>query len=418
MTKNETVSGTSPWRARAAVLTLGTFAVGTDGFVIVGLLPQIQKTLQVSTAAAGQLVSVFAIAYALLGPVFAALTGRWSKRRVLVTGIALLAAGNAVTASAHVYGLVLASRVLAGSGAALFVASAVATAAHLAGEQRRGKAIAMVTAGATLSLVLGAPLGTLIGGAWGWQMAIWFVAAVAVGVAVVIAVLLPPIRLDQGATLRQRIAPLTDQRVLRVLVVTLLTFIGIFLPFTYMSAVFAPAIGGEQARLALLLLVFGVAATAGNLTAGSLTDRYGSRRVVIGAAMGVAAVCVVMLAVQQVFILVAIAQALSGVVSYSVMGPQQHRIIAYAAPESASLVTSLNTSAGYLGNFLASSIGAAILTITGSAAPLLLIAAAFAAFAAFLAWWLSRSTGERGGEAVDETGEPTTTPPEQAPSTR
>lgn len=139
MTKNETVSGTSPWRARAAVLTLGTFAVGTDGFVIVGLLPQIQKTLQVSTAAAGQLVSVFAIAYALLGPVFAALTGRWSKRRVLVTGIALLAAGNAVTASAHVYGLVLASRVLAGSGAALFVASAVATAAHLAGEQRRGR---------------------------------------------------------------------------------------------------------------------------------------------------------------------------------------------------------------------------------------------------------------------------------------
>ncbi|MFC4114037.1 MFS transporter [Nonomuraea zeae] len=418
MTKNETVPGESPWRGRAAVLTLGTFAVGTDGFVIVGLLSQIQKTLQVSTAAAGQLVSVFAIAYALLGPVLAAFTGRWSRRRVLVTGIALLAAGNAVTASAHVYGLVLASRVLAGSGAALFVASAVATAAHLAGEQRRGRAIAMVTAGATLSLVLGAPLGTLIGGAWSWQMAIWFVAAVAVGVAVVIAALLPPIRLDQGATLRQRIAPLTDRRVLRVLVVTLLAFIGIFLPFTYMSAVFAPAIGGEQARLALLLLVFGVAATAGNLTAGSLTDRYGSRRVVIGATMGVAAVCVVMLAVQQVFILVAIAQALSGVVSYSVMGPQQHRIIAYAAPESASLVTSLNTSAGYLGNFLASSIGAVILSITGSATLLLPIAAAFAAFAAFLAWWLPRSTGERGGEAVGETGKPTATPPERAPSTR
>ncbi|MGV9387278.1 MFS transporter [Nonomuraea sp. NPDC003707] len=403
MAGNGKTPGEYPWRARTAVLTLGTFAVGTDGYIIVGLLPEIHKTLHVSTAAAGQLVSVFAIAYALLGPILAAFTGKWPRRRVLVTGVALLAAGNAVTASTHVYGLVLASRVLAGSGAALFVASAVATAAHLAGDQRRGSAIAMVTAGATLSLVLGAPLGTLIGGAWGWQKAIWFVAAVAGVVAVVLAVLLPPIRLDQGATLRRRIAPLTDRRVMRILVVTLLAFIGIFLPFTYMSAVFAPAIGGEQSRLALLLLVFGVAATAGNLTAGSFADWYGPRRVVIGATTGVAAVFLIMLPIREVFILVLIAEALSGVVSYSVIGPQQHRIMAYVPPEGASLVTSLNTSAGYLGSFLASSIGAVILT-TGSAVLLLPIAAAFAAFAAFLACWLSRPTGECDGEVIDETG--------------
>ncbi|MEW9553256.1 MFS transporter [Nonomuraea sp. NPDC050783] len=386
MSENAKTVGEPAWRARAAVLALGTFVVGTDGFVIVGLLPRIQETLHVNAAAAGQMVSVFAVAYALVGPVLAAVTGRWSRRKALVAGIALLAAGNAVTASAHLHGLVLASRVLAGAGAALFAASAVATAAHLAGPRRRGRAIAVVTAGATLSLVLGAPLGTLIGGAWGWQTAIWFVAAAAALVAVVIAVLVPPLRLDQGASVRQRIAPLTDRRVLRVLVVTLPAFIGVFLPFTYMSAVFAPAIGGEPARLALLLLVFGVAATAGNLAAGSLSDRHGSRRVVVAATAGVAAVCVVMLAVRQVFLLVVITEALSGVVSYSIMGPQQHRIIAYADAESASLVTSLNTSAAYLGNFLAGSIGAAVLTVTGSALLLLPAAAAFAALAAFLAW--------------------------------
>ncbi|MEU4741040.1 MFS transporter [Actinosynnema sp. NPDC023658] len=397
--ENDKTAVEQPWRARTAILALGAFVVGTDGFIIVGLLPEINRTLQVSTAAAGQLVSLFSIAYALFGPVLAALTGRWPRRRVLVTGVALLAVGNAVTASAQVYWLVLTSRVLAGAGAALFIASAVATAAHLAGDQRRGRAIAMVTAGATLSLVLGAPLGTLIGGTWGWQTAIWFVAGVAAVVAVVIAVLLPPVRLDQGASLRQRIAPLTDRRVLRVLVVTLLAFIGIFLPFTYMSAVFASAIGGEQARLALLLLVFGIAATAGNLAAGSLADRYDPRRVVIGATTGVAAVFLLMLPIRETFVLVAVATALSGVVSYSVIGPQQHRIIAYAAPGGASLVTSLNTSAAYLANFLSSVLGAVVLTAAGSAVPLLPIAAAFAAVAAFLTWWLSR-----GGEVVDQAG--------------
>jgi MFS transporter, DHA1 family, inner membrane transport protein len=273
----------------------------------------------------------------------------------------------------------------------------VATAAHLAGDKQRGSAIAMVTAGATLSLVLGAPLGTLIGGAWGWQMAIWFVAAVAGAVAVIIAVLMPPIRLDQAATLRQRLAPLTDGRVLRIMVVTLLAFIGVFLPFTYMSAVFASAIGGEQARLALLLLVFGIAATVGNLAAGALADRYDPRRVVISATIGIAAVFMIMVPIREVFVLVAIATALSGVVSYSVIGPQQHRIISYAPAGGASLVTSLNTSAAYVGNFLSSIIGAVILSTTGSAVLVLSIAAAFAALAAFLTWWLSRPAGQRGG---------------------
>jgi DHA1 family inner membrane transport protein len=386
-----------PWWPRVAVLTLGTFVVGTDGFIIVGLLPEIHRTLHVSTAAAGQMVSVFALSYALLGPVLATLTGSWARRRVLVSGVALLAVGNAVTASAHVYGLVLASRVLAGCGAALFVASAVATAAHLVDDERRGRAISLVTAGATLSLVLGAPLGTVIGGAWGWHEAIWFVAAVAAVVAIVLTFVLPPIKLDQTATLRQRIAPLTDRRVLRILIVTLLAFIGVFLPFTYMSAVFGPAIGGHESRLALLLLVFGVAATAGNLTAGSLADRYGPRRVVIGATLGIAVVCLVMLPIRHVFALVAVAEALSGVVSYSVIGPQQHRIIAYAPPGGASLVTSLNTSTGYLGQFLASTVGAGLLATTSSAV-LLPVAAAFAALAAFLTWSLSRA-GKEGSTA-------------------
>jgi MFS transporter, DHA1 family, inner membrane transport protein len=396
MTENGGTVAARAWRARTAVLALGTFVVGTDGFIIVGLLPEIHTTLNVSISAAGQMVSVFSITYALIGPVLAALTGKWPRRTVLVTGIALLAAGNAVTASAHNFGLVLASRGLAGAGAALFAASAVATAAYLAGDKRRGSAIAMVTAGATLSLVLGAPLGTFIGGAWGWQAAIWFVAGIGAVAAVVIAFMLPAIKLDQGATLRQRISPLTDGRVLRILVVTLLAFIGVFLPFTYMSAVFAPATGGDQARLALLLLVFGITATVGNMTAGSMADRFDARRVVIAATLGLAVVCVLMILVRDVFVLAAITVALSGVFSYSIIGPQAYRIINYAPPGGTSLVTSLNTSTAYLGQFLSGTFGAVILTGSGSTALLLSIAAAFAALAAFLAGWLSRRAGERG----------------------
>ncbi|MEY9996093.1 putative MFS family arabinose efflux permease [Streptomyces sp. V4I8] len=231
------------------------------------------------------------------------------------------------------------------------------------------------------------------------------VTAVAGVVSVAIAFLLPEIRLDQTTTLRQRLVPLADRRVLKVLLVRLVAFIGIFLPFTYMSAVFEPATGGDQSRLALLL-VFGIAATAGNLTTGSLADRYGPRLVVIGATMGVAAVFLLMLPARETFVLVAVMNGLSGVVSFSVIGPQQHRIIGYAPPGSASLVTSLNISTAHLGNFLASALGAVILTTAGSAA-LLPTAAVFALTAALLTWWYTRAAGGDGASPAADTTDST-----------
>ncbi|NLU66105.1 MFS transporter [Streptomyces sp. HNM0574] len=406
MSENDTASPGRGWRARTAVLTLGTFAVGTDGFVIVGLLPEMRRTLDVSMAQAGQLVSVFTLAYAILSPVLATVTGKWPRRRVLVTALLLLGAGNAVTALAQDYGAVLASRVLAGSGAALFAANAVATAAQLAGDKRRGSAIAMVTAGSTLALVLGAPLGTFIGNAWGWQAAIWFVTGVAGAVALAIALFLPDIRSRQSVTLRERLVPLTDRRVLKILVVTVLAFIAIFLPFTYMGAVFEPATGGDQARLALLLLVFGVAATGGNLLSGALADRRDPRHVVIAATLGVAVVVLLMLTVREAFVPVAVLHALSGVVSFSVIGPQQHRVIGYAPEGGAPLVTSLNTSSAYLGQFLSSVIGAAILATAGSAAWLLPVSAVFALTAAALTRWTGRPAPAADGEPVTDGGRP------------
>ncbi|MBO1418308.1 MFS transporter [Streptomyces sp. FH025] len=391
------------WRARTAILTLGAFAVGTDGYVIVGLLPQIDRTLHVSSAASGQLVSVFALVVAFLAPVLATVTSKWPRQRVLVTALLLLGVGNAVTALSGDYGLVLASRILAGAGAALFTANAVATAAFLAPGERRGSAIAMVTAGSTLSLILGAPLGTVIGNNLGWQAAIWFIAGIAVVVAVAVAALLPAIRIDQVITLRQRLSPLADRRVLKILAVTLLAFIGIFLPFTYMSAVFAPATGGSQPRLALLLMAFGVAATVGNLAAGRLADRYNARLVVIIATLCIGSVFLIMLAVRGTFVLAVVMEALAGLVCFSVIGPQQQRIIAHAPEGGAPLVTSLNLSTAYLGNFVSSVIGAVILSTASSAAFVLPVAAGFALAASLIAWWTARPVGAGGEDPAEGT---------------
>lgn len=349
------------WRGHAATLALGTFAVGTDAFVIAGLLPDIGSSLHVSVGAAGQLVSVFSLAYAVLSPPLAALTGRWSRRTVLIVALLVFAVGNVVTALAPDYALVLASRVVAAAGAAMFTPNAGATAATLAGPRHRGRAIAIVTVGLTTSLALGAPLGTLIGDALGWQAAMWYVTALALLVVPVVALRLPDIRVGPGGGLRQRLAPLADRRVAGVLAGTLLAFIGIYLPYTYIVEVFRPAIGGDGSRVALLLLVFGLAGTAGNLVAGRLADRRGPRKVVVAATLLLAAVFLLMTVSHTSYAVAIALVALGGIASWSVTAPQQQRIIGLAAPGAESLGVSLNAAVVYLAISLSSVIGAGVL---------------------------------------------------------
>jgi DHA1 family inner membrane transport protein len=214
----------------------------------------------------------------------------------------------------------------------------------------------------------------------------WFVTALAVMIVPIIALGLPHIRFAGAAGLRQRFAPLADARVVRVLASTLLAFVGIYLPYTYISSVFAPALGGDNDRLALLLLAFGVAGTVGNLIAGKLTDRYGPRRVAITATLALVVVFLVMLPVRGEFAAVVPVVALSGIASWSVTAPQQHRVIALSPAGAGPLAVSLNAAVLYLAISVSAVLGAVGLDLFRSAVALPVIAAVFVLAAAILIW--------------------------------
>jgi DHA1 family inner membrane transport protein len=345
---------------RLLVLASGMFAIGTDSFVVAGVLPQVADSLAVSVALAGQMVTLYALSYALLSPVIAATLADWPRKRLLLVGLAVFVVGNVITAVAPTIELVLASRVLAGLGAAMFSPTATATGASLVPPEQRGRALAIVIAGLSSATALGAPMGTFIGGWLDWRATMWFVAIIGTIAGLGLAWRLPQIPMPPSVSLARRLQPLADARVLLTLLTTWLAYGGLFLVYTYIGLSFAGATGGDARVLAILLLVWGVAATIGNLVAGRLTDRFGSRRIINGA-IALVAIDFALLPWTAGTLSTAVpALVVWGLCGWGLLVPQQHRLIGID-PASAPLLLGLNSAALYVGVSMAGLIGGAAL---------------------------------------------------------
>ncbi|WP_157994572.1 MFS transporter [Peristeroidobacter agariperforans] len=330
------------------MLALGAFAVGTDAFVIAGILPSVGATLRVSTAAAGQLVTVFSLAYAIAAPILGALTAGWSRRSALVIALGLFCAGNAMTAAAPSFILALLSRIIAAAGAGLFTANASATAAILAGPQHRGRAISRVMMGLTSSLVLGAPLGTAIANVSDWRLTLWLVAALGLLAGAAIFAKLPEIRETDRPRLKARFPPLQNPNVRNDLLRAIVIFTGVYLPYTYISVVYQALIAADAQWLSLLLVIFGGSGTLGNLAAGALADRVGPVPVILGACISLAAVLLAVPSLAHSPAWALLAVALSGLFSFALTTPQQHLLLAHGKGAHLSLLTGLYQSCVYL----------------------------------------------------------------------
>ncbi len=195
---------------RLLVLAVGMFAIGTDSFVIAGILPEVTQSLGVSIALAGQMVTVYALSFAVLSPVIAAAAAHWPRKRLLLAGLAVFVIGNLVTAIAPTIEWVLASRFVAGLGAAMFSPTATATAASLVPAEKRARALAIVVAGLSGATALGSPLGTFIGGLGDWRATMWFVTVVGAVATIGVYVLLPAVPPLAGSIVAR--APWSTQR--------------------------------------------------------------------------------------------------------------------------------------------------------------------------------------------------------------
>jgi predicted MFS family arabinose efflux permease len=346
-------------------LALGTFAIGTEGFMIAALLTTIAGDIRVSVAEAGLLVSIFALAYATSSPLLTALTGRVDRRQLLLGSMSLFAVFNMAAALAHSFLALAAARVLLAFAAGIYTPNANALAGALVPTEQRGRAIAIVNGGLTAAIALGVPLGALVGERLGWRMTF-----VGVGVLSAMATVGLARGLPRGvgaamvtASLGDRVRAVRNPRVARTLAVTTLWATGSYAVYTYVAPLLYSATPLRGSQIGLALFTWGVAAGVGLFVSGHGTDRLGTKVVLRGSLtsliVGLAGLAVVanVVAPAAAVVPVLAVMAIWGMSSWAFFPAQQTRFIELVGVPSAPVALSLNASFMYLGFSLGAALG-------------------------------------------------------------
>ncbi|QQB15074.1 MFS transporter [Brevibacterium casei] len=256
-------------------LAIGGFGIGLTEFVIMGLLPEVAADFAVTETVAGYLISGYALAVALGAILITVALTRVNRKTALIGLMVLFIIGNALSALAPTYEMMMIGRIVAALCHGAFFGIGSVVAAGLVAPNRQAAAISMMFAGLTSANVLGVPLGTFLGQAAGWRSTFWAIAIIGIIALVGIVTLIPR---DAGrATATGSI--LGEFRIFRTpqvwasILLTVLGYGGMFGAFTYMAFTLTGVSGFAASTVPWLLVLFGVGLFIGNFLGGRAADR-------------------------------------------------------------------------------------------------------------------------------------------------
>lgn len=334
-------------------LTLSAFAIGTTEFVIVGLIPTIAASLDVSLPSAGLLVSLYALGVAVGAPVLTALTGRVPRKLLLLGLMALFTIGNLVAWRAPGYEALIIARVLTGLAHGVFFSIGSTIATGLVPKEKAATAIAQMFSGLTVALVTGVPLGTFIGQTFGWQATFFAVSGLGV-IAFVGSLLLVPADIARSAPapLLSQFAVLGKPRLLLVYAMTALGYGGSFTAFTYLAPMLEQISGFQASATGVLMLIYGLSVAVGNVWGGKLADRKGPVRALQIIFAGLAGVLLLLAVTAASKWLVVLTVLLWGAVAFGNVAGLQLYVVQQAeraTPHAVDVASGLNIAAFNVG---------------------------------------------------------------------
>ncbi|WP_026556781.1 MFS transporter [Arthrobacter sp. 35W] len=343
-------------------LALGGFGIGLTEFIIMGLMPEVAVSFQVSEAAAGWLISGYALAVVVGALLVTAAVTRLPRKPVLAALLVLFIIGNLLSAVAPSYELMMLGRVIAALCHGAFFGIGSVVAADMVAPNKKGAAIAIMFTGLTAANVLGVPFGTLLGQAAGWRSTFWAITAVGVVALIGVLTLVPETGRGQAnsAGLRGELRAFKSAQVWLSITVTILGYGGMFGAFTYIAYTLTEVGGFDAGAVPWLLILFGVGLFIGNAVGGKAADRnVDATLLVVLAVLTVILVVFALTAHNQIMTIASL--LLMGGFGFATVPGLQMRVMKYAST-APTLASGANIGAFNAGNALGAWLGGVTIT--------------------------------------------------------
>ncbi|QRG66659.1 MFS transporter [Brevibacillus choshinensis] len=338
------------------ILAIVSFLVGTSEFVIAGILDRVASDVGVTLAAAGQLITVYSLAYAIGTPILIAITAKMDRRKLMLAALALFLLGNLVTITTTGFAMLFGARIILAIGTGVFMVVALTVASKIAQPGKQGGAIATVLLGFNLALILGVPLGRVIASSYDWKIIFTGIGVLSLIAMFVLLLTIPKSKGEIPVPIREQLSLLKTPRISIALSISFFWILGYTIIYTYISPFLLTITGMSDQMVSIGLFAFGIASLLGSQVGGYGADKWGIPRTMIGGLLLHSGILLLITAFSHSFVFVLPLLMLWSFFAWST-GPVQQVYLIGMAPKASGIILSLNTSIVQLGMAVGAVIG-------------------------------------------------------------
>ncbi|EQB39009.1 MULTISPECIES: MFS transporter [Virgibacillus] len=341
---------------RIYLLTIVSFVVGMVELIIGGILDLVANDLQVSLGQAGLLITIFSLIFAISAPILLIVTAKMERKRLTLLALLVFLIGNLVAVFSPVYSILFIGRIISAASGSLLIILCLTIAANLGDDKYRGRAIGIVSMGVSGSLVLGVPIGLVLGNSFGWRAPFVFIVILSILSMIGVHFFMDKVAPKPQVPLKQQMNTLRESKIFLGHATTFLYMAGHTILYAYLTPFVKTTMNMDGNWVSIIYLIFGIAAVSGGGIGGAFSDRFGSKKTIISAILIFAFALLLIPYTTSTMIVFLVVMIIWGMMSWAITPALQSYLIE-TSPETSDIQQSLNNSALHFGIAFGSLIG-------------------------------------------------------------